>query len=117
MNDSPAKRSHCWLVIVSSKWRRINSLAETRKPAVPQAGSQIRSSGVGAISSTIISRMCLGVRNWPFCPAVESFPSMYSYRSPCISRPVRSCWYRSSKPVTIFCKTCGVGMRNMASSI
>lgn len=31
--------------------------------------SQMVSSEVGCNNSTIISRMCLGVRNWPFCPA------------------------------------------------
>ena len=73
------------------------------------------SSGVGCTNSTIISRICLGVRNWPFCPAVASLPNMYSYKSPCISRSAMSCSYRSSNPVMIFCNTCGVGIRNIAS--
>ena len=46
--------------------------------AVPQAGSQITSFGVGAVSSTISWMMCRGVRNWPFCPALAILPSMYS---------------------------------------
>ena len=49
-----------------------------RKPAVPQAGSQITSFGVGAVISTISLMMWRGVRNWPFCPAVAILPSMYS---------------------------------------
>ena len=32
-----------------------------------------------------VPMMCLGVRNWPFWPAVANLPSMYSYRSPCMS--------------------------------
>ena len=62
-----------------------------------------------------MSRICLGVRNCPLRPAVESLPSMYSYRSPCISRSAISCSYSSSSPVTTFSSTCGVGMRNTAS--
>lgn len=54
------------------------------------AGSQMKSSGVGCTSSTIISMICRGVRNWPFRPAVASLPSIYSYRSPCISRSAMS---------------------------
>ena len=49
-----------------------------RKPAVPQAGSQITSLGVGAVMSTISLMMWRGVRNCPFCPAVAILPSMYS---------------------------------------
>ena len=78
VNMGPSKRSHCPAVISSSYLLRMYSAAETRKPAVPQAGSHIVSSGVGAASSTIISRMCFGVRNCPFWPAVESLLSMYS---------------------------------------
>ena len=95
----------------------VENAAPTRKPAVPHAGSQIISSGVGANSSTIILMMWRGVRNWPFWPAVDSFPSIYSYRSPCMSISDISCSYKSSSPVMIFWSTCGVGMRNMASSI
>ncbi len=117
VNISPAKCSHCSAVISFSYCRRIYSAEETRKPAVPQAGSQIVSSGAGASSSTIISRICFGVRNCPFCPAVDSFPSIYSYKSPCISSPAISCVYKSSSPVMIFCKTCAVGIKKEASSI
>ncbi len=49
-----------------------------RKPAVPQAGSQITSLDVGAVIFTISLMMWRGVRNWPFCPAVAILPSMYS---------------------------------------
>ncbi|OPZ88642.1 MAG: hypothetical protein BWY74_03050 [Firmicutes bacterium ADurb.Bin419] len=42
---------------------------------------------------------------------------MYSYKSPCMSRSFMSCSYSSSRPVIIFCNTCGVGIRNIASSI
>ena len=93
------------------------SADDTRNPAVPHAGSQITSSGVGCTNSTIISRICFGVRNCPFWPAVDSLPSIYSYRSPCISRSDISCSYKSSRPVIIFCNTCGVGIKNVASSI
>ena len=113
----PLKCSHCSLVMVSSYLLRMYSAALTKKPAVPQAGSQMLSSGVGASSCTIISRMCLGVRNWPFWPAIDSLPSMYSYTSPCMSMPSRSCSYKSSSPVMIFSSTCGVGIKNIASSI
>ena len=34
--------------------------------------------GPGAIISTISAMMWRGVRNWPFCPAVAIFDSMYS---------------------------------------
>ena len=54
------------------------SPAATRKPAVPQAGSQISSLGPGFIISTMSRMMCRGVRNWPFCPAVAILLSMYS---------------------------------------
>ncbi len=56
-----------------------------RNPAVPQAGSQMMSLGVGAVISTISLMMCRGVRNCPFCPAEAILPSMYSYRSPLVS--------------------------------
>ena len=60
-------------------WRsRRYSPAATRKPAVPQAGSQMTSVGCGAVISTISRMMWRGVRNWPFCPAVAILPSMYS---------------------------------------
>ena len=52
--------------------------AAMRKPAVPQAGSQILSLGVGAVMSTISLMMWRGVRNWPFWPALAILPSMYS---------------------------------------
>ena len=117
VNAGPAKCAHCSAVIVGSKFCRMYSAAETRNPAVPQAGSQITSSGVGRSKATIISRICFGVRNCPFCPAVASLLSIYSYKSPCISNPVRSCSYKSSSPVIIFCKTCGVGIKNIASLI
>ena len=112
-----AKCSHCSLLILSSYSFLIYSAAPTKKPAVPQAGSHIPSSGVGLIISTIILIICLGVRNIPAKPADESFPSIYSYTSPCISLSAISCWYKSSRPVIIFCNTNGVGIKNIASSI
>ena len=45
---------------------------------MPQAGSQITSSGLGAVSSTIIRMMCRGVRNWPLTPAVAILDKRYS---------------------------------------
>ena len=48
------------------------------KAAVPQAGSQMMSFGVGAVISTMSRMMWRGVRNWPFWPAVAILPSMYS---------------------------------------
>ena len=63
----------------TSGWcSRRYSPAATRKPQVPQAGSQMMSVGVGSVSSTISGMMWRGVRNWPFCPAVAILPSMYS---------------------------------------
>ena len=64
-------------------------MAEIRKPAVPQAGSPMVSSGRGSTISTILRMMCLGVRNWPLMPAVVSLLSKYSYRSPLVSPSVR----------------------------
>ena len=75
---APVKQFHCSEVISSSYTSRMRSADEMRKPAVPQAGSQMSSPGLGSISSTIMSRMCFGVRNWPFVPAVFSLESMYS---------------------------------------
>ena len=63
---------------ISVWWSRRYSPAATRKPAVPQAGSQMMSPGTGAVSSTMSWMMWRGVRNWPFCPALAIFPSMYS---------------------------------------
>ena len=40
---------------------------------MPQAGSQMTSLAVGAVSSTMSWMMWRGVRNWPFCPAVAIF--------------------------------------------
>lgn len=54
------------------------SLAATRKPQVPQAGSTMTSFGPGAIMSTISAMIWRGVRNWPFWPALAIFDSMYS---------------------------------------
>ncbi len=42
--------------------------AEIRKPAVPQAGSQMRQPARGSTRSTIRSMMWRGVRNWPLVP-------------------------------------------------
>ena len=62
-----------------SGWRsRRYSPAATRKPPVPQAGSQMTSLGPGAVISTISRMMWRGVRNWPFWPAEAILPSMYS---------------------------------------
>lgn len=69
----------------ASCWRTY-SPAAMRKPAVPQAGSQITSFADGTIMSTIREMMCRGVRNWPLVPEVASFDSRYSYRSPLVSR-------------------------------
>ena len=63
VNIGPEKCSHCSFVMVSSQWLRMYSAEATRKPAVPQAGSQMVSSGVGCKSSTIILMICRGVRN------------------------------------------------------
>ena len=49
-------------------WRRMWVKAEMRKPAVPQAGSQMRWPGCGFTSATIRSMMWRGVRNWPLVP-------------------------------------------------
>ena len=62
----------------SGCFSRKNSPAATRKPQVPQAGSQIASPGFGSVSSTISLMIWRGVRNWPFCPALAILPSMYS---------------------------------------
>jgi hypothetical protein len=56
--------------------------------------------------------MCRGVRNWPFWPAVAIFPSMYSYRSPLVSR---SSIGTSAIRSTTLARSCGVGMVNRAS--
>ena len=72
--------------VCDSGWcLRTYSEAATRKPAVPHAGSQISSVGVGAIRSTINAMMWRGVRNWPLTPADASLLSRYSYRSPLMS--------------------------------
>jgi len=42
--------------------------------------------GLGSTISTMSRMMWRGVRNCPFCPAVAILPSMYSYRSPLVSR-------------------------------
>ena len=57
---------------------RIYSPAATRNPAVPNAGSQITSSGVGRIISTMVWMMWRGVRNCPLVPALAILPSIYS---------------------------------------
>lgn len=61
----------CWrcseLVNAAGWCSRTYSAADTRKPAVPQAGSQISSSGPGAIMATISSITCRG----GVCPAAE----------------------------------------------
>jgi hypothetical protein len=88
------------------------SAAATRKPAVPQAGSQISSPRPGFIISTISWMMCRGVRNWPFCPAVAILPSMYSYRSPLTSPRSSGSSFSAS---TAFTRRFGVGMVNRAS--
>lgn len=40
--------------------------------------------GSGFGVKSLIKRMGLRVRNWPFWPAVDSLPGIYSYKSPCI---------------------------------
>ena len=92
----------------------IYSALEIRNPAVPQAGSQIFISGVGIISFTIISRICFGVLNAPKRPAEFNFPSIYSYRSPCISKSLISFSNKSSKPATTFCNANGSFILNVA---
>lgn len=63
----------------NSAWcSRRYSDATTRNPAVPHAGSTIRSAGFGAMRSTMSEMMCRGVRNCPFCPDVASLLNMYS---------------------------------------
>ena len=57
-----------------------------QKAAGAAGGVGNRVPGVGATSSTIILMMWRGVRNCPFCPAVAILESMYSYRSPLVSR-------------------------------
>ena len=54
------------------------SPAATRKPEVPQAGSQTISSGPGSMSSTIMRMMWRGVRNWPLMPEVAILERTYS---------------------------------------
>ena len=81
---------------------------------MPQAGSQMVSVGLGAIISTISLMMWRGVRNWPFCPALAILPSMYSYRSPLVSRS--SIGMASSRSTTL-ASSAGVGMVNRASFI
>ena len=70
-----------WKCFLSLASRRISgwcsrrySPAATRKPEVPQAGSQMTSLGVGAVSSTMSWMMWRGVRNWPFWPALAILP-------------------------------------------
>ena len=48
---------------ISGWWWRRYSPAAIRKPAVPQAGSQMTSAGVGATISTMSWMMWRGVRN------------------------------------------------------
>lgn len=82
------------------------------KPALPMAGSQMTSSGVGAMSSTIILMMWRGVRNWPFCPLVASLDSRYSYTSPMMSLLERSI---SSSFSTMRVRVRGLLTRKVAS--
>ena len=79
---------------------------------MPQAGSQMTSFGVGAVMSTISLMMWRGVRNCPFCPAVAILPSMYSYRSPLVSRSAMS---MASSWSTTLASTRAVGIMKMAS--
>ena len=79
---------------------------------MPQAGSQMVSAGLGAIMSTISLMMCRGVRNCPFCPAEAILPSMYSYRSPLVSR---SSMGMASSMSTTLPSNAGVGMVKRAS--
>ena len=64
-----------------------------------------------------MSRMCLGVRNCPFVPAVFSLESMYSYRSPRSAMLSPRLSNRASMPSTAFCSVFGVGMPNVADSM
>lgn len=90
--------------------------ADTRKPAVPQAGSQIISVGCGFIKATIISIICRGVRNCPFSPEESIIDKRYSYKSPktspsgCASRYAKI----SSICDTIRSSFSGVGILNRA---
>jgi hypothetical protein len=58
--------------------------------------------------------MWRGVRNWPFCPAVAILPSMYSYRSPLVSR---SSIGTLSIMSTTLANSAGVGMVKRAPSM
>ena len=90
---------------------RMCSPAATKNPHVPLAGSQITSSGWGAVISTMSRMMWRGVRNWPFCPEVAILESMYSYTSPLVSR---SSIGMASRPSTAFCNSAGVGIESRA---
>ena len=79
---------------------------------MPQAGSMIRSPSFGAMSSTSRSMMCWGVRNWPFVPEVARLDSMYSYRSPVMSRFLMS---RSLISSMVFRRVDGLLIPNEAS--
>ena len=79
---------------------------------MPLAGSQITSLAVGAVISTISRMMWRGVRNWPFWPALAILPSMYSYRSPLVSRSSMGTWSSMS---TTLASNAGVGMVKRAS--
>jgi hypothetical protein len=68
---SPAAPSLWWVCTYSA--------APTRKPAVPQAGSQTVSSGVGSTSSTIMRMMWRGRAELAVgARPSDSFESMYS---------------------------------------
>ena len=73
------KCRRCVASVSAPGWcSRTYSLAATRKPAVPQAGSQISSPGCGSIIATMSSMMWRGVRNWPLTPALAILDSRYS---------------------------------------
>ncbi len=72
------------------------------------------SCGFGSVSSTMSWMMWRGVRNCPFCPADAVLESMYSYKSPFVSR---SCIGTSASMSTTFASSAGVGMVNLAPSM
>ena len=87
------------------------SEAVTRNPEVPAAGSQITSSFLGCTMSTIMRMMCRGVRNCPLVPAEAILDSMYSYRSPLVSRSSMS---TPSMSCTTWSNSRGVEMMKVA---
>ena len=84
-----------------------------RKPAVPQAGSQISSAGLGAIISDHQPDDVAGCAELAVDPALAILASKYSYRSPFVSR---SAIGMLSSMSTTRDSSWGVGIVNRAPS-